>query len=59
MPAIDVYGCRDNFEWSVTGGWVTLNGSNYFHLELEDVIQNVADMMGQSVDSIAKEWGLK
>lgn len=55
---IDVYGCRDNYKWSVKGNWVVLNGSNYFHLELSDVINSVADMSGMSADAIAKSWGL-
>jgi hypothetical protein len=56
---IDVYGCRDNYKWSVKGSWVTLNNSNYFHLELSDVISSVADMSGMSADSIARSWGLE
>ena len=56
---IDVYGCKDSYSWSVTGDWVFLDGSNYFHLELEDVVKSVAEMMGESVDSIARSWGLE
>lgn len=55
---IDVYGCKGNNSWSVTGDWVQLDGSNYFHLKLDEVAKFMAEMMGMTVDQIGAGWGM-
>lgn len=55
---IDVYGCNGSSNWSVTGDWVVLDGSNYFHLQLDEVAAFMAEMMGMTVEQIGAGWGL-
>lgn len=55
---IDVFGCKGNNSWSVTGDWVQLDGSNYFHLKLDELAEMMAEMMGMSVDQIGAGWGM-
>lgn len=43
--------------WSI-GGWVTLDGSNYAHVKMEQVIAEMAEFMGMSETSLAAMWGL-
>lgn len=55
---VDVYGCKGNSSWSVTGDWVVLDGSNYFHLKLDELAEFMSEMMGMSVDEIGAGWGM-
>ncbi|MBL1278922.1 MAG: hypothetical protein COA33_001520 [Fluviicola sp.] len=55
---LDVYGCKGSSKWSVTGDWVVLDGSNYFHLKLDEVASFMSEMMGITVDQIGASWGM-
>ncbi|MBL4705252.1 MAG: hypothetical protein JKY54_12075 [Flavobacteriales bacterium] len=55
---IDVYGCKGSKNWSVTGDWCVLDGSNYFHLKLDEVAAFMGEMMGMSADQIGAGWGM-
>lgn len=58
LPKVDVYGCKGNTDWSVTGDWVVFDNSGSFHLKLDEVAKVMSDMMGQSVDEIGASWGM-
>jgi len=56
-PKLDVYGCKGSSDWSITGDWVVLDGSNYFHLKLDEVAEFMGEMMGMTADQIGAGWG--
>lgn len=58
IKKIDVYGCKGSKTWSVTGDWCVLDGSNYFHLKLDEVAAFMAEMMGMTVDEVGSSWGM-
>ena len=58
IPKVNVYGCKGNTTWSVTGDWVVFDDSKYFHLKLDEVAKMISEMMGGTVDEIGKSWGL-
>lgn len=55
---INVFGCKGSSNWSVTGSWVVLDNSNYFHLKLDELAGFMAEMMGISISEIKSGWGI-
>ena len=59
--SIDVYGKKSTSNgtktWNVNG-WVVLDGSNYYHLVMDDVVKEVAEGSGMSESFWASAWGL-
>jgi hypothetical protein len=58
LPKVDVYGCKGNTTWSVTGDWVVFDNSGNFHLKLDEVAKVMSEMMGSSVEEIGAGWGM-
>lgn len=44
-------------KWSVRG-WVTLDENNFYHLKMEEPLNEMAGQMGMTTNMLASSWGL-